>query len=71
MIYLNLGVGYKLILLFLFGAIWGKVLTLYGYGKLSHLLKLRIKNITTTINRVIGVLLVCVSVFQFAKLVYF
>ncbi len=70
MIYLNETVSYTLLMLFMVGAYFGKVITLYGYGKFSHVLKVRMKNITTRINRVIGVLLVCVSIFQFTKLFY-
>ena len=71
MIYLNLNVDYLLLVLFLIGAFFGKVVTLYGYGKFSRLLKVKMKNITTRINRVIGILLVCISIFQFTKLFYF
>jgi len=71
MLYLNLSVEYVLLILFLIGVYFGKVLTLYGYGKFSHVLKVRMKNITTQINRIIGVLLVCISIFQFTKLFYY
>ena len=71
MIYLNTNVEISILILFLSGVFLGKVLTLYGYGKFSHMLKLRIKNITTSINRVIGILLICVSVFQITKLIYY
>lgn len=71
MIYLKMNTEYDLLVLFLFGAFLGKVITLYSYGKFSHMLKYRMKNITIIINRVIGVLLVCISIFQFAKIFYF
>lgn len=70
MIYLNINVDYSLLVLFLIGAFLGKVITLYSYGRFSYLLKSRMKNITTSINRVIGVLLLCISFFQFTKLFY-
>ncbi len=71
MLYLNINVEYLLLILFLTGVFFGKVMTLYGYGKFSHVLKVRMKNITTRINRIIGVLLICISIFQFTKLFYY
>jgi threonine/homoserine/homoserine lactone efflux protein len=70
MIYLNVNMDFTLLGLFLAGAFLGKVLTLYAYGRFSHMLRVRVKNITTTVNRVIGVLLICISIFQVTKLVY-
>lgn len=70
MIYLTTNVDYTLLLLFLIGAFIGKISTLYVYGKFSHLLKIRVKNLTQKINRVIGVLLILVSFFQIAKVLY-
>lgn len=70
MIYLHISLEYSLLLLFLIGVFLGKIITLYGYGKFSHTLKKKMKNITTKVNRVIGILLLCVSIFQFTKLVY-
>jgi hypothetical protein len=60
-----------LLMLFLIGIFLGKVLTLYDDRKLSNVLKIRMKNITTRINSVIGVLSVCVSISQFTKLFYY
>ena len=71
MIDLSINGEYLLLALFLLGVFLGKVITLYGYGKFSRLLKVKMKNITTRINRVIGILLICISIFQFTKLVYF
>jgi len=68
---LNEDSDYLLLILFLFGVFLGKVITLYSYGRFSQMIKVRIKNITTAINRTIGVLLVCVSIFQFTKLFYY
>ncbi|MBQ0788209.1 MAG: hypothetical protein KBT69_11950 [Oceanihabitans sp.] len=70
MLYLDISMAYTLLILFLFGIYLGKTMTLYGYGKFSHRLKLKMKNITTKINRIIGVLLITASLFQFAKLFY-
>jgi len=71
MIYLNINSRFTLLTLFIIGVFIGKVLTLYGYGKFSHLLKVKIKNVTTQINKVMGILLICISVFQFTKLFYY
>jgi threonine/homoserine/homoserine lactone efflux protein len=71
MIYLNTTSSIILITLFLIGAFLGKISTLYGYGRFSNVLKVRIKNITNSINVVIGVLLICISLFQFSKLLFF
>ncbi|EDP70831.1 hypothetical protein FBALC1_08728 [Flavobacteriales bacterium ALC-1] len=60
-----------LLTLFIIGVFLGKVITLYSYGKFSYILKVKMKNITTSINRIIGALLVCISIFQFAKLYYY
>ncbi|WP_299247887.1 LysE family transporter [uncultured Lacinutrix sp.] len=70
MLYLNTDIDLLLLILFLNGVFFGKVVTLYGYGKFSHILKTKMKNITTRINRIIGALLICVSIFQFTKLFY-
>ena len=69
MIYLTPEVNYTSIGSFLVGALAGKCLTLFVYGKFSHLLKIRVKNITTRVNTIIAVLLVVVSLVQFIKLV--
>ncbi len=70
MIYLNVNMDFALLGLFLAGAFLGKILTLYGYGRFSHMLRVRVKNITTTVNRVVGILLISISIFQVTKLVY-
>ena len=43
MIYLDLSSEFTLLILFLVGVFFGKVVTLYGFGKFSHQLKLKIK----------------------------
>jgi hypothetical protein len=70
MIYLNINIEYILLAIFLIGVYLGKLLTLYGYGKFSYMLKMKMKNITTIINRVIGILLIFISVFQVTKILY-
>ncbi|KPM32079.1 Hypothetical protein I595_1728 [Croceitalea dokdonensis DOKDO 023] len=70
MVHLTMDIEYTLLVLFFAGAFLGKVITLYGYGRFSYMLRVRVKNITTTINRVIGVLLICISIFQVTKLAY-
>ncbi|WP_055437200.1 LysE family transporter [Lacinutrix algicola] len=70
MLYLNTSIECLLLILFLIGVFIGKIITLYGYGRFSHILKVNMKNITTRINRIIGALLICVSIFQFTKLFY-
>jgi len=52
------------------GVYLGKLLTLYAYGKFSYMLKMKMKNITTIINRVIGILLIFISIFQVTKILY-
>ena len=70
MIQLNLNTGLLLLSAFFFGAFIGKSITLYGYGKCSHILKMTVKGITTTINKVIGSLLLIVAVIQMIKISY-
>jgi len=70
MIYIEINTALTLLGLFFAGAFIGKSMTLYGYGKCSHLLKMKIKNITGTINKVIGSLLLLVSLIQLIKIVY-
>jgi len=69
--YLPSNIEFIILSFFLAGVFIGKILTLHGYGRFSHVLKQRIKNITTTINTVIGTLLIIVAIFQFTKLFYF
>lgn len=70
MLHLNINIEYIFLIIFLLGVCSGKAITLYGYAKFSHSLKTRVKNITSSINRVIGILLMCISIFQFTKLFY-
>ncbi|MDG1384478.1 MAG: hypothetical protein P8P50_02965 [Flavobacteriaceae bacterium] len=70
MIYLDLSSEFTLLILFLVGVFFGKVVTLYGFGKFSHQLKLKIKHLTTKVNQIIGLFLAVVSIVQFVKLIY-
>ena len=70
MIQLNLNTGLLLLSAFFFGAFIGKSITLYCYGKCSHILKMKVKGITATINIVIGNLLLIVAVIQMIKNCY-
>ena len=68
MIYLDLNIQAILLIAFFLGVFIGKISTLYGYGKFSNVLKTKVKNITNIVNRVIGILLLIVAVFQLLKL---
>jgi len=59
----------SLMILFIFfaGVYLGKIITLYGYSKLSVLIKNKVQNIAQTINKVIGVLLVVIGIVQGIK----
>lgn len=70
MIHLHLETAMSLLYVFFLGAFIGKSLTLYGYGKCSNLLKMKIKGITAIINKVIGSLLLIAGIIQFLKLLY-
>jgi len=68
--HLDLYINDTLLLLFLIGVFFGKVVTLYGFGKFSHQLSLKTHHISTKVNQIIGVLLAIVSIVQFIKIVY-
>lgn len=70
MVYLNIDTICALFFTFLLGVFMGKAITLYGYGRFSHLLKVRVKNITTRVNRIIGILLVIISMVQLVRIFY-
>lgn len=67
---LNMALNIYIILVFLAGSYLGKLAVLYAYGKFSAVLKVRMKNLTTRVNRVIGVLLLSISIVQITKLIY-
>jgi len=70
MVLLDLNTGLLLLSIFFLGAFIGKSITLYGYGKCSHILKMKVKGITAIINKVIGTLLLIVAIIQIIKLIY-
>ena len=71
MIYLDINMETSILILFLIGIFLGKLSALYSYARFSHILKLKIKDIVSKINRVIGVLLTVISIFQFVKLFFY
>lgn len=70
MIPIQLNMSIFLVLLFFTGAFIGKSLTLYGYGKFSNVLKMKMKGITAVINKVIGSVLCLIAIIQFTKLFF-
>lgn len=59
------------LILFFSGVFLGKVLTLYGYGRLGHLIQNKKSNFKCFINRLIGVILIIISTVQAIKLFWF
>ncbi|MEP0263575.1 LysE family transporter [Dokdonia sp.] len=59
------------LILFFSGVFLGKVLTLYGYGRLGHLIQNKKSNFKCFINRLIGVILIVISIIQTIKLSLF
>ncbi|NER12591.1 LysE family transporter [Leptobacterium flavescens] len=57
-----------LVFLFFAGVYLGKVLTLYLYGKSSMLIKNKFANISKTVNKFIGILLIAIAAIQFIRL---
>ena len=58
------------LMLFFVGVFLGKAGTLYSYATFANVLKTRIKGITGKINKIIGVLLIVLSLLQIAKHLY-
>ncbi len=56
------------LVLFFLGVYMGKVLTLYLYSRFSILIKNRVQNVSTIVNKVTGVLLIIMALFQSIKL---
>ena len=65
---LSLQSSVSVLFLFFVGVYIGKLLTLYFYSKLSVLLSKKLNAITSTINRVLGVLLIAIGVLQYLKI---
>ncbi|MFS4482377.1 LysE family transporter [Hyunsoonleella sp. 2307UL5-6] len=60
----------SILVLFLFfaGVYIGKLVTLYAYSKMSVIIKHKVTNITQTLNRVTGVLLIIIGLIQSTQL---
>lgn len=65
---LSLKSSFLVLFLFFFGVYLGKLLTLYAYSKMSLIIKNRMTNVTGTLNRVTGILLITIGVLQSLKL---
>ncbi len=61
---------FTILFLFFSGVYLGKLLTLYGYSKISTVIKQKIQNINLIINKVTGVLLVSIGVIQSIQLYF-
>ncbi len=59
------------LVLFFSGVFLGKVLTLYGYGRLGYLIQNRKSNFKCFVNRLVGVMLIIIGLIQGAKLLLF
>ncbi len=57
-----------ILLLFFGGVFLGKVITLYGYSRLGHLLQNRKENFKESVNKVVGIALLSIALLQGAKL---
>ena len=68
---LSLQSSILVLFLFFFGVYLGKVFVLYLYSKFSITLKNRVQNINKHVNRLTGVLLVVIALFQATKLYAF
>lgn len=65
---LSLKSSFLVLFLFFFGVYLGKLLTLYAYSKMSLIIKNKMTNVTGTLNRVTGILLITIGVLQSLKL---
>ncbi|MGC6432080.1 MAG: hypothetical protein ACON5F_13625 [Jejuia sp.] len=69
-IMLSVQSSFSVLFLFFFGVYLGKLLTLFGYSKMSMLVKKRIQNINLIVNKVTGVLLVVIGIIQSLQLYF-
>ena len=60
-----------ILILFFIGVFLGKVVTLYGYGKLGYLIQNKKSNFKCFVNRLVGVILIVIGVLQAIKLFFF
>ncbi len=70
-IMLSLKSSLTVLFLFFAGVYIGKILTLYLYSKFSSIIKNKVQNITSIVNKVTGVLLVLIGIVQAIKLYVF
>jgi len=63
-------VSAPVLILFFSGVFLGKVLTLYGYGRLGYLIQNKKSNFKCFINRLIGAILIIISIVQAIKLAF-
>ena len=68
--HLNMNSSIAILFVFFSGVYLGKLLTLYGYSRFSILLKNKVQNIASMINRVIGVLLFVIGCVQLMKYMF-
>lgn len=66
----SISIQSSLIILFLFfsGIYLGKIVTLYAYSRFSLFIKEKSQNISVKVNKITGVLLIVIAVFQAVKL---
>ncbi|WP_298418862.1 LysE family transporter [uncultured Kordia sp.] len=67
---LNMNTSLTILFVFFSGVYLGKLLTLYGYSKFSILIKNKVQNIATMINKVIGILLFVIGSIQILKYMF-
>ncbi|WP_203257561.1 LysE family transporter [Hyunsoonleella ulvae] len=65
---LSLQSSFSVLFLFFLGVYLGKLFTLYGYSKVSLVIKNKISNISLIINKITGVLLMCIALIQSVNL---
>ncbi|WP_282122937.1 LysE family transporter [Algibacter mikhailovii] len=68
---LSLKSSVSILFLFFSGVYLGKILTLYGYSKISGIVKRKISSGNSATNKVTGILLIGISFIQFLKLYIF
>ncbi|MEP1490417.1 MAG: LysE family transporter [Algibacter sp.] len=65
---LSLKSSFSVLFLFFSGVYLGKLLTLYFYSKMSLVIKNKVNDITSVLNKITGVLLITIGVLQSIKL---
>lgn len=67
----NYGTATPVLLIFFGGVFLGKVITLYGYGKLGYLIQNKKGDFKCLINRIMGIILMSIAAIQAIKLIFF